>query len=406
MFINDIKLEQFRNYEDQYIAAGPDINVFYGDNAQGKTNILEAVYLCACARSHRTSKDQELIKHNSDFYQITISYTNDNGSADTLSIQYLEGKSGDYGNRQKPIRLIHHNGMKVDKISDLMGLFHAVIFAPEDLMLVKEGPSTRRRYLDLLISQIRPSYFRDLQQYSKMLQQRNKLLKSIRDKNVKLSQNDQLMIQLDIWTRTLADTAASIIIQRIKYADRITKIASSALDQISSGKEKLSVKYKSTSGIDPNSSKDDISELLYQKLKTIVYDDIYRGSTSYGPHRDDLELFLNQEPLKPYSSQGQQRSVVLSLKLAELKIIQEDIGEYPVLLLDDVMSELDENRRSCLLANVSLAQVFVTCTEANHVVSEMEAACYIGEDSHSYKIREYSFFEVDSGSVRPVEQSK
>lgn len=400
MQVTKIYLEQFRNYLNQKIDTGSGVNVFYGNNAQGKTNILEALYMCACARSHRTSKDQELIMRGHDQYRISIEYINDNGSKDELSIHYLDSLSGD-NQRQRANRLIFHNGMRVDRISDLMGLFHAVIFAPEDLMLVKDGPSVRRRYLDLLISQIRPSYFRNLQQYQKQLTQRNKLLKNIRDTGIKKSYDDPMMIQLDVWTISLAQTAAAIIEQRLKFSSRITQYASESLINISSGKEKLNVIYKSISGITNDCSIEEISEILYNKLKSIIYEDIIRGSTNYGPHRDDLELWLNDEPLKPYASQGQQRSVVLSLKIAELNIIKEEINEYPVLLLDDVMSELDENRRGCLLANITGAQIFVTCTEAEHVVSDIEAACIYDPAS---KPKSYRFYQVDSGEVSLVDK--
>ncbi len=398
MLITKIRLEQFRNYLDQQIETGTGVNVFYGNNAQGKTNILEAIYLCACARSHRTSRDQELIMRDHDQYIISIEYINDNGSRDELSIQYLDSVAGD-PQRQRASRLIFHNSMRVERISDLMGLFHAVIFAPEDLMLVKEGPSTRRRYLDLLISQIRPSYFRNLQQYQRQLTQRNKLLKDIRDTGVKKSYDDPMMVQLDVWTSSLAQTAAALIEQRLIFSDRIAYFAAESLNNISSGKEKLNVKYRTISGISNINSTKEISSILYNKLKSIIYEDIARGSTNFGPHRDDLELWLNDEPLKPYASQGQQRSVVLSLKIAELNIIKEDINEYPVLLLDDVMSELDEKRRGCLLANITGAQVFVTCTEADHVVSELEAACtYIPLET----ARSYDFYQVEAGNVTRI----
>jgi DNA replication and repair protein RecF len=417
MHIKSIRLEQFRNYEDQFLNVQPGINVLYGNNAQGKTNILEAIYLCACARSHRTSKDTDMIRHNAGQYQVTIDYENDNGSSDTLSILYLDSVSGST-QKSGPARHIFHNGLKVDRISDLMGLFHAVIFAPEDLLLVKEGPSTRRRFIDLMISQLRPSYFKDLQLYSRLLGQRNRLLKEIRLRDPNLAEDHPLMMQLDVWTQTLSETAARIIRQRLIFISRIETRAAEALDQISSGKEKLNVRYKTFASISSDYSVDDIIELLYKKHKSIVYEDINRGSTSYGPHRDDMELCLNNEQLKPYASQGQQRSVVLSLKMSELAIIKEEINEYPVLLLDDVMSELDEKRRGCLLAGIHQAQVFVTCTEAGHVVQEMEQACrYEGQKDKSEIaetvsfadnittetdkkfLKQYSFYHVEAGAV-------
>lgn len=375
MQIVNIRLEQFRNYEDTFVSVQPGVNVLYGDNAQGKTNILEAIYLCACARSHRTSRDPDMIRHNAGYYQVSIEYVNDNGVHDSLSIRYMETNAGSPG--QGPIRMIHHNGIRIDRISDLMGLFHAVIFAPEDLMLVKEGPGTRRRFLDLLISQIRPSYFKDLQLYSRLLGQRNKLLKEIRQRTMQPAADDAMLLQLDVWTQTLSQAAARIIRQRFKIVQQISEHAADALFQISSGKEKLNVKYKTLSSLAFDMSINDITTAIEDRHKTILSEDIARGSTSCGPHRDDMELWLDGEPLKPYASQGQQRSVVLALKMAELKIIRNEIEEFPILLLDDVMSELDENRRGCLLAGIQDAQVFVTCTDAGHVVQEMELACRI-----------------------------
>ena len=176
MIITKITLNQFRNYLDQEITTSPGINVFFGDNAQGKTNILEAVYLCTCARSHRTARDSDLILHDKDQYGVKIEFICQNGSTESVEIRFLDAVNGD-AQRSRSLRQIYHNGLKLDRISDMMGLFHAVIFAPEDLMIVKEGPATRRRYLDLLISQIRPGYFVHLQQYNKIINQRNRLLK-------------------------------------------------------------------------------------------------------------------------------------------------------------------------------------------------------------------------------------
>jgi DNA replication and repair protein RecF len=386
MQITRIILENFRNYVQQDLTVYPDINVFFGANAQGKTNILEAVYLCACARSHRTSRDQDLINQQADQYRIVIQFKAGNGAEEEIEIRYLEAVSGD-PQRTRAIRIINHNGIRLEKVSELMGLFHAVIFAPEDLMLVKEGPSSRRRYMDLLISQVRPTYFQDLQRYARYLQQRNKLLKDLRDQHAEPS------MQLDIWDQSLATYAAHIIHQRLLFTQRISEKAAAAQLNISSGQEQLSLRYRTVSGITPVMGVDEINELLYKKLKNIVHDDIARGTTSIGPHRDDIDLILNGEPLKPYASQGQQRSVVLALKLAELTIIQQDIGEQPVLLLDDVMSELDANRRRCLLESIDMAQVFVTCTDADHVVSDIRDA---GD-------RQFTFYAVDQGHVSFVQ---
>ncbi|MDW7659034.1 MAG: DNA replication and repair protein RecF [Bacillota bacterium] len=283
-------------------------------------------------------------------------------------------------------------------MSDMMGLFHAVIFAPEDLMLVKEGPSTRRRYLDLLISQVRPSYFVHLQQYSRILTQRNKLLKELRDQGFgrKKKPDEMCALQIDVWDDALAQEGAALIRQRQIYCDRIAKIAQSAQHKISSGKEELYVKYRTVSGIDTNKGDKEIFQSYLDKLKTMVCDDIEKGLTMAGPHRDDLEMSLDGAGLKPFASQGQQRSAVLALKLAELTILREDTGETPVFLLDDVMSELDESRRTGLLENIHDAQVFVTCTDAEQIVREMSK--YSEYETKKENIA-LSFYHVEMGQV-------
>lgn len=424
MIIKSIELRYFRNYVSLKIGTEPGINVFYGDNAQGKTNILEAVYLCACARSHRTAKDNELIYHSSqdqaeepepdenpidegfasidpfsDQYDIKLTFLNRDQSEETIELRYLDAIAGD-PQRSRAIRQVLHNGVKLDKISDLMGLFHAVIFAPEDLMLVKEGPATRRRYLDLLISQIRPTYFIRLQQYAKHLQQRNKLLKDLREKcfRSKGKPEEDDLLQLDVWNQALAQQGAGLIEQRLKFTEKIADLAGKAQYKISSGKEKLYVKYRTVAGIKPDMNYQAIYDLYYGKLKSMVYDDIEKGTTGSGPHRDDLELSLDGDSMKSFASQGQQRSAVLALKLAELSILRQETGEMPVLLLDDVMSELDGNRRASLLDNIHDAQVFVTCTDAQQVVREIRREQQFNETSRE-NLNRFSYYLVQHGHV-------
>lgn len=403
MIIRSIELADFRNYEHQLIETDPGINVIYGDNAQGKTNILEAVYLCACARSHRTSRDSDLIRHGTGRYQVKLAFTNQNGSEDELEIEYIEALAGD-PQRTRSQRIVRQNGLKLEKISELMGLFHAVIFAPEDLMLVKEGPATRRRYMDLLISQVRPSYFLNLQQYTRLLLQRNKLLKQLRDKGIgrQSSLDDQSRLQMEVWNEALADQAAALIEQRMIYAGRISELAGEAQSKISSGKEKLYIRYRTVAGIKGEAKSVEIKKIYLEKLNATMTDDLDRGTTGIGPHRDDLELSLDGDGLKPFASQGQQRSAVLSLKLAELAIIRQDTGEAPVLLLDDVMSELDENRRVSLLHNINDAQVFVTCTDARQVVREIRQEKHMAE-LEADNAHFFSYFEVSHGCVQKMD---
>lgn len=277
MQIRQIELTCFRNYEKQTIVVAPGINVFFGDNAQGKTNILEAVYLCACARSHRTSRDTDMIRHQADQYAVKLDFINQNGSEDEIELNYQDAVAGD-PQRTRSSRIVRHNSIRLDKIGDMMGLFHAVIFAPEDLMLVKEGPATRRRYLDLLISQVRPSYFLALQQFSRQMLQRNKLLKDLRASRRSIRTVEDLteaeVLQLDIWNQSLAAQAAGLIEQRLAYARRISELAGTAQEKISLGQERLFVRYRTVSGIKPEMSRSQICEAYYQKLQNSFSEDL------------------------------------------------------------------------------------------------------------------------------------
>lgn len=372
MRISQIRLTTFRNYAEQTIETGPDINVFYGDNAQGKTNILEAIYLCTCARSHRTARDADLIMCGASSYAVQIDYSNDNGTTGRIELRYLDADPAD-PQRVRPIRQVFHDGIRLERISDLMGLFHAVVFAPEDLLLVKEGPSARRRFLDLLISQIRPTYFVHLQKYDRFLQQRNRMLKNLRElpysERRHLSQD--ISTQLDVWDHVLSKEAGYLIEQRQRYAERLAEIAGAAQLRISAGIETLNLRYRTVSGIKPDMDPAAIAARYATRLAESRLDDIDRGMTGSGPHRDDLELSLDGDSLKPFASQGQQRTAVLALKLAELEILRTDTEQTPVLLLDDVMSELDAGRRFSLLQSIGQAQIFITCTDVNQVAREL-----------------------------------
>jgi len=433
MNVSSIELTHFRNYEKLKINIQPGFNVFYGFNAQGKTNILEAVYLCACARSHRTSRDTDMIMSGFTDYAVKIAFSCDGRHEETIEIQYLDADPKD-ARRTRPQRLVYHDGVRLDRISEMMGLFHAVIFAPEDLMLIKEGPATRRRYLDLLLSQVRPSYFQDLQLFNRLLMQRNRLLKDFRSnlfQRGKGELNADELMQIETWDLALAGSMTRLIRRRQEYAVRIGLIAANAHENISSGKEKLSVKYKTVAGIRPESSEQDVLGIILSKLKNNLYEDIEKGTTGIGPHRDDLEIGLDGDHLKPFASQGQQRSAVLSLKLAELEIIRRDTGELPVLLLDDVMSELDVIRRQSLLEGIEQAQVLITCTdrqqvgrqfgltdrhhqaegllqaEGDHQAEDYKQIIdYHQKEGHNKvedepsDVRPFTFFEVDSATVR------
>jgi len=436
MLIRSIHIENFRNYRRLDLDVEPSINVFYGENAQGKTNIIEAIYLCACARSHRTSKDRDLIFHGESGYKVQLDmlahrYRNmivcreeeiskesketdqpfpvrkkNDYYEESLSISFVDASETPEGLR-KARRIAEHDHVPLERISDFMGLFHAVIFAPEDLLLIKEGPSVRRRYMDLLISQVRPCYFYDLMTYSKLLQQRNRTLKHLRQKQPVHTLSQMEESELEIWDYPIAQAAARILAERILFSERIRFLAKEKHEQISGGKESLFVRYRTVTGIlndeiqkNPHSRIEEIEKLLLNRWKSGHQDDYEKGNTSIGPHRDDLELSLDGDGLRAFASQGQQRSAALALKLAELTILREETGEMPVLLLDDVFSELDSGRRACLISNMGDAQVFITCTDRLFIEKELTARTDLLSDSADKKTS-ISFFEVSEGTVSP-----
>ncbi len=443
MFIRSIHIDSFRNYRRLDLDVEPSINVFFGENAQGKTNIIEAIYLCACARSHRTSKDRELIFHGENGYRVQLDMLahryrplivcredapvlaptdpekgvissviqkgdlpysgrkKDDYYEESLAITYTEAADGPDGLRRAR-RTAEHDHVPLERISDFMGLFHAVIFAPEDLLLIKEGPSVRRRYMDLLISQVRPCYFHDLITYSKLLAQRNRTIKIMRQKQSVHMLSDLEESELEIWDYPLAQAASRILVERILFSERIRVLTREKHEQISGGKESLYTRYRTVSGVlteeiqkDPHKHLEEIENLLISRWKATHQDDYEKGSTGLGPHRDDLELSLDGDGLRAFASQGQQRSAALALRLAELSILREETGEMPVLLLDDVFSELDAGRRRCLLANMEDAQVFVTCTDRNFIERELFD---LADPAVSMK-SEITFYEVTDGSV-------
>ena len=345
LYIESLYLKSFRNYKETTIEFAKNYNIIYGENAQGKTNIIEAIFLCASGRSHRTSKDSELLNVSSSNYYIKLDSVKEK---ENLSIEILHEKE-----RKKIIKL---NEIPLKKMGDLMGNLLAVIFSPEDLSVINEGPSQRRRFIDITLSQIKPSYFYDLQQYNRILLQRNSLLKEIQN-------NRSLIDTLDIWNIKIAETAARIIKVRYDFISRLGNTAKSSHSILSSNNENMQILYDSSVKADNFSEVDKIKEIFINELNRIRNIEIKRGTTLKGPHRDDYEIYINDMDVKSFASQGQKRTVVLSIKLAELQIIKEETGEYPILLLDDVMSELDYRRREILFDSINNIQTFITCTE-------------------------------------------
>ena len=303
------------------------------------------------------------------------------------------------GRNGAPARIVRYNEVEIGRLADMMGLFHAILFAPEDLQIVKDGPAERRRFLDILISRTDRSYFRDLQEFWKILAHRNRLLKYLRSREPRTLPGEAdgglpgpPRAQLDVWDEALASHAAAILEKRIHYLDLLSGYASLSLQHLTWSKEGLELHYKGLPGIGPGMDCKEIAPLYLERLLRSREDDLARGSTSQGPHRDDIQILLNGSDARVYASQGQQRSVVLALKIAELTILTEITGEKPILLLDDVMSELDEARRSRLMEVIRDHHVFITCTDPGQIsqAGQTTPGCAAGWSGpvHYYLVKE------------------
>lgn len=334
MYIEKLNLKNFRNYDEQEIKLNPHINIFYGDNAQGKTNILEAIFLGGFGKSFRTSKEKEMIKLEKDFLEININYQKSDRDG-KIKIQIANKKQ------------IQINGVKIKKLSELMGKLNLVIFTPDDIQILKNGPDKRRRFLDMMIGQLRPNYVYNLNNYLKTLEQRNNYLRQIKEEN----KPDEM---LDIWDEKLADYAQIICSYRKEFIEKIQEKIRQIHPKITENNEILTLNY-----ITECIEKKKYLDLLKQRRKL----DIIKGFTTKGIHRDDFKIYINDKEIEIYGSQGQHRTAILTLKIAELYVIYDEIGEYPLLLLDDFMSELDENRRKSFLQYIQDTQVIITCTD-------------------------------------------
>jgi len=346
MKVNKIILRNFRNYINLTLTFTHSINIFIGENGQGKTNILEAIYYAAMGHSHRTNTDAELIRWQQDSASISIFFSRLNIENSLLF---------KFNTNQK--KEIITNSYTI-KPKELIGLLNVVLFSPEDLMLIKGMPTMRRRFLDIEISQISPPYYQQLLKYNRIVSQRNTLLKKIREQKDKPE-------MLDAWDEQLAIVGSQIVKKRHIAIQKLAMLANLMHRKITNNKENLTVVYHKH-GIDGKDI-DNLAEEYRLKLVELRQNDIWRGSTSVGPHRDDLILSVNGINLRTFGSQGQQRTGVLALKLAELEFIKSETGEYPVLLLDDVMSELDASRREHLITFIQdRIQTFITATEKKY----------------------------------------
>lgn len=348
MYLEKIALSRYRNYELLQKEFTARINILIGPNAQGKTNLLEAIYYLAVGKTYRPAQDPQLVKWAGSSFAIKGNVINRQGQL-KVEINYRLNEQNN-----KEIKL---NGLKINKMADLLGNLTVVLFAPEDLNIIKGAPVERRRLLDSDISQVSPSYFLKLQRYNRLLNQRNHLLKLLQERRKPAE-------DLEIWNHQFLEAGAEIISKRIQVLEKLSPLTRLLQRKLTSGQENLEMKYL-LNRQDEIRQGQDIRSLLAEEMRKRKDEEIRRGQTLWGPHRDDLALVLNGNDLKFYGSQGQHRTAVLALKLAELEFFRAETGEYPVLLLDDVMSELDPERREQLIRAIQDKEIqsFITTTE-------------------------------------------
>ncbi|MBP5262081.1 MAG: DNA replication and repair protein RecF [Clostridiales bacterium] len=403
MRIDKIILNNFRNYGRLDLDVGPSVNIVYGDNGEGKTNLIESICVGSCIVSHKTNKDSKLVKIGEDNYSVELIMTDDDGSEIMLKdvVQLVN---------DTPKRKMYCNNGAIDKISEYMGICNTVIFAPEDLNIIKGSPIERRKFLNLMISKVSPTYVNLIGNTNRLINQKNETLKNARFGNANIEAN------LDFWDISLSDLMAEMIIYRYRFIAILNDKASGYHSSISGNKEILKLKYSTISGciellerfLEDNSITDEfksrglnkanfealkgiLSSHIYNKLQTSRRYDIEKGIASVNIKKDDITILLNDKEARVYSSQGQQRSAALSLKLAELSIIKQFAGSTPILLLDDVFSELDVNRRVSLISSISDTQIFITCTDRGYI--EKEISALIGDRS------DVRYFEVKNGTI-------
>ena len=360
MFIKEIELKNFRNYDELTLSFNDKVNFIVGNNAQGKTNLLEGIYTSALGKSFRTSKDVEMIGFGSDYCKVKVTAQKDLFLTEVEIIISSE--------RGKSIKL---DGVNVNRASDLLENVYIVIFSPEDLRIVKDEPEKRRRFIDRELCLLKPAYYDALNNYKKVLVQRNVYLKEKRlDPAV-----------LDVWDIQLAAYGAKIISMRKVFIEKLNEISRSIHGGITNGREDLRVEY------DPNvKCREDQESYLYESIRGSQANDMRLRTTTRGPHRDDIQAFIGDVNVRNFGSQGQQRTAALSLKLAELELIRNETGENAVLLLDDVMSELDQSRQEFLVRSLEDVQLFITSTEITDNLKDVASRGKI--------------YEIEDGKVR------
>lgn len=342
MVIESIELKSYRNYDELHMDFSRGTNILYGDNAQGKTNVLEAIYVCATTKSHRGSKDREIIQFDREESHIKLKVRK-NDVPFRIDMHLKKNKA----------KGVAVNGVPIRKSSELFGIVNVVFFSPEDLNLIKNGPSERRRFMDMELCQLNKLYVHSLVQYNRIVVQRNKLLKD-------MVFRPDYEETLDIWDMQLTQYGKELIRYRGEFVEQLNSIIESIHRQLSGGKEDISLVYE------PNVKEEDFDNALKKSRSS----DLKQKTTLTGPHRDDLSFLINGIDIRRFGSQGQQRTAALSLKLAEIELVKKTVKDYPILLLDDVLSELDGSRQSQLLAEIDHIQTVMTCTGLEDFVND------------------------------------
>lgn len=342
MIVKSLKLKNYRNYDLLNLEFDECTNIFYGDNAQGKTNILESVYLTGTTKSHRGTKDRDLIKFGQEEAHVET-IVEKRGVPFKIDIHLKK-------NSPKGIAI---NKIPIKRASELFGIINIVFFSPEDLNIIKNGPSERRRFMDLELAQLDKVYLNDLSNYNRIVNQRNKLLKDMYDRK-------DLLETLDVWDLQLVKYGNRVMKRRKLFIDQMNHIIGSVHEKLTGGKEKIKLLYE------PGVKNDDFEDILLKNRER----DIRMKSTSIGPHRDDICFMCEDMDIRRFGSQGQQRTAALSLKLAEIELVKQEIKDTPILLLDDVLSELDKHRQNYLLDSIRDIQTLITCTGVDDFVNK------------------------------------
>ena len=341
MIIKSLELKNYRNYKELYMEFDSGINILYGNNAQGKTNILEAIYVCSTTKSHRGSKDRDIIHFNEEDAHICMRIEKNN-LIHKIDMHLKR-------NRTKGVAI---DGLVIKKSSELFGRVNIVFFSPEDLSIIKNGPSERRRFIDLELCQLNSLYLYNISHYNKIINQRNNLLKQI-------SFNPELEDTLEIWDMQMVEFGNKIIYQRNNFINDLNKIIYAIHQKLTGGREELLIKYEA------NVLPEEFSDKIISKRES----DIKFKTTSVGPHRDDMSFYVGGIDIRRFGSQGQQRTAALSLKLAEIELVRQLINDKPILLLDDVLSELDSFRQNYLLESLNDIQTIITCTGLDEFIN-------------------------------------